>query len=215
MAEMTRITSILDWLDYQRMYCKMRVKEVYMSELERWDIGTRTGNIFHETGEFFSIVGMHVREADNRETTDWFQPMIHQREMGILGLLVRMNESGVDEYLLQAKAEPGNVEKLLLSPTLQSTRSNLRKAHGGTKSRYAEFFETQGPWTIEYDCDQTEDGGRFYQKTNRNMIVRISEKQTIVIPDHFMWLTLAEIKDLLQYPCVINHAVRSIIAAVR
>ena len=32
---------------------------------------------------------------------------------------------------MQAKVEPGNINSIQLSPTLQATRSNYTKAHGG------------------------------------------------------------------------------------
>ena len=42
--------------------------------------------------------------------------------------------------LMQAKMEPGNVNPLQLSPTVQATRSNYTQVHRGTGTRYLEYF---------------------------------------------------------------------------
>ena len=57
----------------------------------------------------------------------WNQPLIIQKEVGILGILKKRYKS-TDYYLLQAKIEPGNTDNIQLSPTVQATKSNyLRK----------------------------------------------------------------------------------------
>lgn len=212
------VKPILDWLEDRRSKCEMNVERVELLRLDGWAYDPGVGSLYRQGGQFFTVAGMRITGAVDREVTEWSQPMICQRSMGILGLLVQKNISGDDMYLLQAKAEPGNVGKLLLSPTLQSTQSNLVRAHGGHKSPFAQFFEDPHPGSVEFDVDQTEDGGRFYLKTNRNMIVRLPDAAAtdlpLKIPDHFMWLSLPTIKALLRYSCVINHAVRSIIAAI-
>lgn len=208
------VQQILEWLEDLRQSCAMETEMVPIDHMERWlRDGRLSGGYRHETGEFFSVIGIRTRGGFNREVSGWDQPMIHQREMGILGLLVQLQD-GVDRYLVQGKAEPGNVHKVLISPTLQSTVSNLKRAHGGTKSRFASFFEEPISGTVLYDRHQAEDGGRFYLKTNRNMIVRVPDGIDLDPPKYFRWVTMAELKQLLQYENVVNVAVRSIISAV-
>ena len=102
----------------------------------------------------------------------------------------------IPHYLLQAKAEPGNIGKLQLSPTLQATTSNLLKAHGGMKPRFAEYFDNPKNAKIIYAKWQSEDGGRFYLKSNFNMIVEVNKDEEFEIPDSFIWVTLFQIKKL-------------------
>ena len=61
---------------------------------------------------------------------NWDQPIIIQNEKGILGIL---KDSVKNKYLLQAKVEPGNKNRLQLSPTVQATKSNYQRVHGGKK----------------------------------------------------------------------------------
>lgn len=204
---------LLDWLDQRRMQSRMEVTEVPMSSLARWQVDPATGAISHETGEFFRVIGICVRNASARETAAWCQPIIYQPEMGILGILVQQQD-GLDHYLLQAKAEPGNIGKLQLSPTLQSTVSNLRRAHGGLKSPFADYFETPAPGSVLYAHYQGEDGGRLHLKKNLNMLVRVSEDEELVVPDDFVWVTMYQIKQLLKHENVINIAARSVISVL-
>ena len=58
-----------------------------------------------------------------------------------------------------------------------------------------------------------EDGGRFYMKTNRNMIVEIDENENLDIPDDFIWLTLPQLKKLLKMDKVVNSLARSVMGS--
>jgi len=113
---------------------------------------------------------------------------------------------------LQAKAEPGNIGKLQLSPTLQATTSNLLKAHGGTKPLFAEYFDEPKNAKIIYAKWQSEDGGRFHLKSNYNMIVEVDENEDIDMPDSFIWVTLFQIKQLLKIENFVGPHIRGIIS---
>ena len=69
--------------------------------------------------------------SDLREVASWDQPIYTQPEGGILGLVARETPDRGVEFLLYAKAEPGNIGVLQLCPSVQSTWSNIRRAHGG------------------------------------------------------------------------------------
>jgi oxidase EvaA len=204
---------VLAWLEARRARSQMEVVEVPIGELARWTVDPTTGWISHETGEFFRVIGVCVRNASGRETASWCQPIIYQPEMGILGILVQERD-GVDHYLLQAKAEPGNLGKLQLSPTLQSTVSNLRRAHGGLKSPFADYFESPRPGSVIYARYQGEDGGRLHLKQNLNMLVRAPADEELAIPDDFAWVTMYQIKQLLKHENVVNIAARSVISVL-
>ena len=66
---------------------------------------------------------------------NWDQPIIVQKEIGILGILKKNNK-----YLLQAKFEPGNINKIQISPTVQATKSNYTQVHGGKKVPFLNYF---------------------------------------------------------------------------
>ncbi|MBN4049076.1 NDP-hexose 2,3-dehydratase family protein [archaeon AH-315-M20] len=208
-----RIDGILKWLEEKRKNYNVKAKEVGINELENWEVDPKSGNIYHKSREFFSVVGIKVTGADDREVSSWTQPMIKQKGCGILGILSKKID-GVRHYLLQAKYEPGNTGKLQLSPTLQATESNLLRVHKGKKPLFAEYFKEEGKGKVLVSVESIEDGGRFYLKTNTNMIVEIEPGEEIKIPDSFIWLNICQLKRLLKEDCVINSLTRNILGSI-
>jgi oxidase EvaA len=185
---------------------------VGINELEKWHVDQKTGNIYHESGRFYTVMGVKVSGAKEREVTSWTQPMIKQQECGILGILCQ-KKNGMRYYLLQAKYEPGNTAKLQLSPTLQATESNLKQAHKGKKPLFAEYFEEGGEGKVLVSVVGVEDGGRFYMKTNRSMLVEIDENEELDAPDNFIWINLYQLKRLMKMDLVANSLTRSVMGS--
>lgn len=203
--------SLLKWLGDLRNKCQLKVETVPMQAIEKWQVDPATGAISHVSGEFFKVIGIRVSQGSSREKEEWCQPIIYQAEMGILGILTMVSD-GLRFFLLQGKCEPGNIDKIQISPTLQATVSNLKRAHGGTKPLFAEYFETPKPGSVIYATYQTEDGGRLFLKNNLNMLVEVDEKEIVDIPENYRWFTMSEIKNLLTYENTINPHIRSIIS---
>ena len=204
---------VIDWFNKKREESDMTVQEIGINDLDKWDVSSTTGNISHESKGFFEIIGVKVSNTFDREVgkKGWTQPMIANNPGGILGLLMK-KFNGIPHYLVQAKAEPGNIGKLQLSPTLQATTSNLLKAHGGTKPLFAEYFDDKENLNIIYAKWQSEDGGRFHLKSNYNMIVEVNEDEELTIPDYFIWVTLFQIKQLLKIENFVGPHIRGIIS---
>jgi len=208
-----KLDYIIEWFNKKREESDMVVEEIGVKELEKWNIQKETGNLFHDSKGFFEVIGVKVSNTFDREVgkEGWTQPMIAKNPGGILGILMK-KINGIPHYLLQAKAEPGNIGKLQLSPTLQATTSNLLKAHGGKRPLFAEYFDESNNPKIIYAKWQSEDGGRFHLKSNYNMIVEIDENKELDIPDYFIWITLYQIKQLLKIENFVGPHVRGIIS---
>mgnify|MGYP000674128209 CR=1 FL=1 len=88
---------------------------------------------------------------------------------------------------MQAKIEPGNLNIVQLSPTLQATRSNYTRVHGGKSPNYLEYFNGEKEVYVLVDQLQSEQGARFLHKRNRNIIVEINEDEEISVKDGFIW----------------------------
>jgi len=204
---------VINWFNKKREESDMTVQEIGINDLDKWDVSSTTGNISHESKGFFEIIGVKVSNTFDREVgkKGWTQPMIANNPGGILGLLMK-KFNGIPHYLVQAKAEPGNIGKLQLSPTLQATTSNLLKAHGGKKPLFAEYFDEEENLNIVYAKWQSEDGGRFHLKSNYNMIVEVNEDEELTIPDYFIWVTLFQIKQLLKIENFVGPHIRGIIS---
>ena len=211
--QLYKLDYVIEWFNKKREESDMLVEEVGINDLDKWNIDGNSGNIKHESGGFFEVIGVKVSNTFDREVgkKGWTQPMIAKNPGGILGIMMK-RINGVSHYLLQAKAEPGNIGKLQLSPTLQATTSNLLKAHGGSKPLFAEYFDEPKNAKIIYAKWQSEDGGRFHLKSNYNMIVEVDEQTDLEIPDSFIWVTLFQIKQLMKIENFVGPHVRGIIS---
>tara|TARA_B100001146_G_scaffold163092_1_gene144001 strand:- start:145 stop:894 length:750 start_codon:yes stop_codon:yes gene_type:complete len=211
--QINNLDYVIDWFNKKREGSDMIVEEIGLDDLDKWSVDSNSGNVKHESGGFFEVIGVKVSNTFDREVgkKGWTQPMIAKNPGGILGILMK-RINGIPHYLLQAKAEPGNIGKLQLSPTLQATTSNLLKAHGGSKPLFAEYFDEENNPDIIYAKWQSEDGGRFHLKSNYNMIVEVKEDENLKIPDSFIWVTLYQIKQLMKIENFVGPHVRGIIS---
>ena len=211
--QINKLDYIIDWFNKKREESDMIVEEIGIDELDKWNVDKNSGNVTHDSGGFFQIIGVKVSNTFDREVgkKGWTQPMIAKNPGGILGILMK-RINGIPHYLLQAKAEPGNIGKLQLSPTLQATTSNLLKAHGGIQPLFAEYFDESNNGKVIYAKWQSEDGGRFHLKSNYNMIVEVDEDENLDIPDSFIWITLFQIKQLLKIENFVGPHIRGIIS---
>lgn len=202
---------IVAWIERRNREVGVRVDEVPFTDLKGWHFDAETGNLVHDTGKFFSIVGIDIRTNSGCENR-WTQPIINQPEVGYLGIICKEFD-GVFYFLLQAKIEPGNVNCVQLSPTLQATRSNYTQVHGGKKPAYLEYFLNARPNQIILDQLQSEQGARFLRKRNRNIIIRVDEN--IDVGEDFRWLTLGQIKALMQRDNTVNMDTRTVLSGLR
>ena len=211
------LDSVKTWFQEKRDSSSMNIEVIPLRTTRKWLLDEATGDICHESGEFFTIHGLRISNSGDREvgSEGWDQPILTQAgyDGGILGLLSKRFE-GIPHYLIEAKAEPGNYEKLQLSPTLQATFSNLKRAHAGRKPHFSEYFENpdDNEVTVLYKQWLSEDGGRLYLKRNLGMLVELDDSIELDIPDSFIWLSMFQIKELLNENAWINPHIRGIIA---
>lgn len=181
--------------------------------MKGWLLNPETGDICHETGRFFSVTGAYIRHRTETNELEWDQPIIDQPEVGILGIAAKKFK-GVLHFCLQAKEEPGNVNSVQLSPTVQATYSNYTRVHGGSPPKFIEYFINPEEGRTILAKLQSEDGGRFLYKSNRNMIVATSDATIDDLPDNYIWVTLRQISRLLKRDNLVHACTRSILAAL-
>jgi dTDP-4-dehydro-6-deoxy-alpha-D-glucopyranose 2,3-dehydratase len=198
------------WFARKRQENHFSVEQIPFSSLKQWYFAKETQNLKHDSGRFFTIEGIRIH-TNFGPTPCWEQPIINQPEIGILGIIIRKFD-GIPYFLMQAKMEPGNVNILQLSPTVQATKSNFTQVHGGRLPPYLEYFIDRKKSRFLVDQLQTEQGGRFLRKRNRNMIVEVD--RDIEILDDFCWLTLGQIKKLLKEDNVVNMDARTVLSCV-
>ena len=162
----------LDWFENKKDNF-FEVVEIPFKDFDQWNFTSNRESIVHQSGRFFKIEGLKV-QTNYGVVNSWEQPIINQPEIGILGILTKVF-NGVRYFLMQAKMEPGNINILQLSPTVQATKSNFSRVHKGKLPAYLEYFVDPSKSRIIIDQLQTEQGGRFLRKRNRNMVIEVSE----------------------------------------
>lgn len=202
---------ILVWMRQQNEEVVSNIQQIPLTEVRGW--AYRDDRIRHDSGKFFSIDGIRIN-TNYRNTPEWDQPIINQPEIGFLGFIVKKFH-GVMHFLMQAKIEPGNLNIVQLSPTLQATRSNYTRVHGGKSPTYLEYFNGEKEVTVLVDQLQSEQGARFLHKRNRNIIVEVEEYEEFDVKAGFIWVSLGQIKELLRYPNVVNMDSRTVISCIK
>ena len=201
---------VINWIKDQNNFVSVEINKIPFSNLKLWHFDNDNSRLQHNTGKFFSIDGIRVNTNwGNVET--WDQPIINQPEIGYLGFITK-EFNGVLHFLLQAKIEPGNINFVQLSPTLQATKSNYTQAHQGKSPAYLDYFVNAEPSQILLDQLQSEQGARFLRKRNRNIIIKIENEVSLL--ENFVWLTLAQIKELMKVDNLVNMDTRTVISGI-
>ncbi len=201
----------LAWFNAKSINGSYAVKQIPFSELQNWHFNPDTGDLAHDSGKFFTVHGISIKTNYPKDLY-WEQPIIYQPEIGILGILTKTFD-GIPHFLMQAKMEPGNINMVQLSPTLQATKSNYTQIHKGKLPLYFEYFKDRARGKIIIDQLQSEQGARYFNKRNRNMIVAIEDD--IEVHEDFCWLTLGQIKKLLCYDNLVNMDSRTVLAGIQ
>ncbi|MGV9884590.1 NDP-hexose 2,3-dehydratase family protein [Streptomyces sp. NPDC003006] len=206
------VTSLRDFHAWFAAYSdteQSNVRCIPFTELKGWRFGEPDGNLVHDSGRFFSVRGLRVR--DTGPVPCWEQPVIHQPEVGVLGILVKEFD-GIPHCLMQAKMEPGNHNGVQLSPTVQATRSNYTRVHGGRPVPYLDYFRNAAPQHVLADVLQSEQGSWFYRKRNRNIVVGTTEDVELL--DGFRWLSVGQLHALLAVDDLVNMDARTVMSCL-
>ena len=115
---------------------------------------------------------------------------------------------------MQAKIEPGNLNIVQISPTLQATKSNYTQVHNGIKPLFRDYFNGEKQVDVLLDQLQSEQGARFLRKRNRNIIVEVVEGEQLAVPDNFLWITLGQLKQLIREDNLVNMDTYTVISGI-
>ncbi|MDC1032973.1 NDP-hexose 2,3-dehydratase family protein [Candidatus Pelagibacter sp.] len=200
-------SELFDWVNKQKIINKLKIKKKDKDKLHKWHFND---NLIYHTNKNFFKIKPYVFEQFKKK---WYQPLILQKEEGVLGI-IKKTKSNIDYYLLQAKAEPGNINSVQISPTVQATKSNYLRKHGGKKTSFLNFFLKKNKnIKVLSSLKLSEQGTRFLQKKNRNILIEI---KNINLPkkSNFRWLTKANIRYLIKRNNVLNMDTISIFSSV-
>ena len=200
---------ILSWTKEKNNDIKVEIRKIpydYMGG--NWHYDSDRGEIRNRSGSFFQIKGLQKKVG---KKIIHEQPIIIQNEIGYLGIICKEFD-GILYFLMQAKIEPGNVNKIQISPTIQATKSNFMQAHGGKVPAYLEYFSKKNNYEIIVDQIQSEQSSRFLGKRNRNIIIVVNDN--IEVLESHKWMTLGQIKQLMYYDNLVNMDTRTVISCI-
>jgi oxidase EvaA len=202
---------ILAWRETLRGSIRFNSGLVALGQLRDWS-RDQHGNLRHNSGQFFSIEGARVKGGDVREVASWDQPIMTQSGDEFLGMLARETPANGVEFLLQAIAECGNIDVLQIGPSIQDTWPNAGRARPGGRPMISEVFAAQAGVRIVYQAKQTEEGSRFWKRSNRNIVAFIDDERMIETDlKMFYWASLSQIKELALMDNVLSPFVKAIL----
>lgn len=200
--------NIEDWIKEKNTNLNVSIVKNNLSDSTSWFYDKEKGEIRNQNNSFFQIRGLQQFKGNEMILE---QPVLIQNEIGYLGIICKEID-GVLQFLMQAKIEPGNANKIQISPTIQATKSNFTQKHGGKKPAYLDYFLNAKPENIIVDQIQSEQSSRFLGKRNRNIIITVDE-DIEVLPSH-MWMTLGTIKRLMKIDNLVNMDTRTVLSCI-
>ncbi|WP_440934918.1 NDP-hexose 2,3-dehydratase family protein [Candidatus Pelagibacter sp.] len=207
--EEKKIDHVLDWLKKISKKDKTKTKIIKIEELDNWFF--KDGKILHKSKQFFSIEGIKIKNAYNREVKNWSQPILSQKHGGYLAIIFKIEKS-IPKFLLLARREPGD-QNLKLCPSFSATQSNINRAHGGKLTNLYNLISNKKK--IFLKTYHYEEGARFYKKINCNLLIKINKKDERFIKDkNFIWLTKSQISKLNFKRGILNPFVKTIMSMI-
>lgn len=189
---------------------KFEISPIDFEDSAEWRF--EKGQLRHRTAGFFSLAGI-AAEARDSFLDGWKQLIIVQRQTAINGFLLRNTDVGA-EVLFQGRVEPGNVNGMQLAPTVQSTKSNYERLHGGAATPMVELFTEPDRAETVYDELQSEEATRYHGKYNRNVVLRVPTDCDVDAPSTFRWYNIDAIRQFAITSNILNTDARSVLSCM-
>ncbi|GHU64204.1 dNDP-4-keto-6-deoxy-glucose-2,3- dehydratase [Clostridia bacterium] len=201
---------ILAWINEKNNTTFVEIKLISSDACTDWHIDDADGILKRKAGGFFQISGI---QSESHVGDISYQPIILQYEIGFLGIICK-KINGIIYFLMQAKIEPGNINCIQISPTIQATFSNFTQVHNGSAPKYLDLFIAAENHHIIVDQIQSEQASRFLGKRNRNICILLDDDTDISISKNHIWMTLGQIKELMRYDNIVNMDTRTVLACL-
>jgi oxidase EvaA len=127
--------------------------------------------------------------------------------MGTIGL-VCCNFDGMFKFLVKPRAEVGCRDFIEIGPTIQQDYAQV-ETDEVSKLFWKKLERGEGVIT---DAILSEEGGRFYQEQNRNVIIEIGKDELSQLPDGYVWSDYGTLNILMQVNNVLNIQLRNMLS---
>ncbi|MBD1167808.1 NDP-hexose 2,3-dehydratase family protein [Pelagibacterales bacterium SAG-MED06] len=178
-------------------------KQIKLKDAKYWEFEDA---ISHKSNKFFQIYGYYINK-NFPKIKKFYQPLISQKEIGYL-VIFQAKLKNKNFFLLQLKAEPGNKNIIQLSPTIQATKSNYTRVHGGKKTKYLKYTYKKENFLL--NINQPEQGSKYLNKFNKNMIIKTNKIKNL--PENFIWIEKNELVKLSNINNLLNMDTLSVLS---
>lgn len=202
------LTHVLSWITSRRSKYYLRTRRIGLTGLTDWTMTEDT--IAHNDTSFFSVIAVSV-DISNREVPSWHQPLLQPAGNGIIALIAN-KLGGIYHFLVQAKVEGGHLDVLEIAPTVQCITVDYQTLPEEDWPPFLAYVLGTPPEHVLLDSVQSEEGGRFFKEQTRHLLVLADDCSLTEIPEDYCWVTLAQLKRLVQYNNVLNIEARSLVA---
>lgn len=200
---------VQSWLTDLKCRHHLTVVPIGLSQVSGWHRTDRA--ISHSDAPFFRVIAVDV-ESRSREVVHWTQPMIASRPRGLIAFVISQID-GLLHVLVKARAEPGSADTLILGPTVQSALGFESTRTSGDRSGIVDLVANAAADDIRYSNVQSEEGGRFHHVESEYRIVEIADGDRLSLPPEYLWLSLRQVHELLQFGLLSVEA-RSLLACL-
>ena len=111
--------------------------------------------------------------------------------------------------LVHAVPEPGCFDGIELGPTLQREAACSHEPDSVEQAFVEQSRRREG---VLYDVILSEEGGRFYQEQNRNMILEVSGEELEPLPPGYFWADYRTLNLLTQVNNCLNIQLRNLLS---
>lgn len=202
--------NIISWFTEMKFRHELNVERIPLNLVKGWI--HCDDEIRHESGQYFSVIACAI-ESDRREVAQWTQPLIKPQQQGLIAFVVK-SFGGVLHFLVQAKVEPGNFDVVEMAPTVQCITGSYIKAKPEDRPPFVDYVLSAGREQIRFDTLQSEEGGRFYQEENRNLVVVAEYDFPSCIPENYIWMTAKQLKEFIKYNNFVNVQARCLLSCL-
>jgi oxidase EvaA len=202
---------LISWITDLKSYYELSVADVPLRNVEGWEKDDYS--IFHHERKYFSINAVEVA-IGNREVQNWTQPIVESAQEGLIGFIAK-RFNGVYHFLVQAKVEAGNFDILEIAPTVQCLTGNYRNGKNEYDVLFVNDVLNATPEQTIHRSMQSEEGGRFYQEQNLNIVVDAGpDFPAYELPPTFKWMTAGQLMEFTRYNNYLNIQARSLMSVL-
>lgn len=204
-------TGLLSWFAAERCGHDLRVQRMPLAQVSRWL--RDEWSIRHVRDWFFKVVAVSVC-ADNREVTQWAQPLLEPVRPGVAAFVVRRFR-GVPHLLAHARVECGFLDTIELGPTVLCTPAHYDRRPAASRPPFLDLVLGCSGDRVRYDAMLSEEGGRMLNAQIRYLIVEADEASAPTAPPPgYLWVTPGQLGSLVRHSHYVNVQARSLLAAV-